>query len=307
MSAGSSQSTLPVTLTVSNAGLWPTPPVSGTLCLSNSLGTLGLLTQRFSVPALGSGGEMTLTQNTVLPSLDGDIYRLTADVDSDGTLNEQEENNNRVEMAIPIIVTTTLQPSAFSSLTSNSGHMAFLFPAEAVTAPTEIRFTPLLTSQVPPGPPLGIVAFELAAYRGGQPITSVLCCPITVTWRYTDTEMVGLDENALGLYRMTADMDRVPNGEHWQRVISPTQQIRPEENQLTTGIRQLGTYLLGQGYEAYLPMVLASADIRRASDEGVHPGTPPSAQEPFPGLPLRLPPGGAIQKQIIPRPHSDVR
>lgn len=280
----SPQAKLPVTPTVSNAGLWPTPPVSGTLYLSNSLDTLGLLNQPFSVPALGSGDQVTLTLDPALPSLDEDIYRLTVNVESNGTLDEQEENNNQVEMAIPIIMTTTLQPNITSSLTSNSGHLAFLFPAETVTGPTEIRFTPLLTSQVPLDPPLGIVAFELAAYRGGQPVTSALSCPISVTWRYTDTQINGVDENALGLYRMT-------ERGHWKRILSP----QPEANQLSVHIQQLGTYLLGQGCELHLPLILAG-------DESVSSRTQPPAQGTIPGLPLRLPPGGSIGEQITPRP-----
>jgi hypothetical protein len=239
-------------------------------------GTSLLPARRFSIPALGASAQVTLVEDSILPASSEDLYHLAWEVDSDGVLDEQDEGNNQVETTIPVVVTTTLCPDATSALTSNSGHLAFLFPAGTVTMPAEIRFTPLLTSGVPPGPPLGVVAFQLAAYQGGQPVPLSLLRPVTVTWQYTDTDVAELDEDALGLYRLA-------ESNHWQRVSCPAEQHQPEVNRLSTHIQQLGKYVLGQGYEWLIPLMLASGE---ASQSEAQPSTPGA----LPGLALRLPP-----------------
>ncbi len=268
-----------VTLTVANGGLWPAMPVSGTLSLSNAQGTLLLPAYRFPIPALGAGAHVTIVEELVLPAPNSDLYRLALEVDSDGVLDEQDEDNNRVVVTIPIVVTTTLQPDATSMLTSTSGHITFLLPVGTVTTPTEMHFTPLWIPDLPPGPPLGVAAFRLTAYREGQPVSLTLPLPVTVTWQYTDTDVMGLDENHLGLYRLT-------EGGHWQRVSCPAEQRQPEENRLRTCIQQLGDYIFGQGYKLYLPLVIRSEDggsMAQSEAQWSMPGA-------LPGLPLRLPP-----------------
>jgi hypothetical protein len=52
---------------------------------------------------------------------------------------------------------------------------------------------------------IGVTAFELAAYRGGRPLSLAPVLPITVTWQYTDTDAAGLDEDHLNLYRLMDD------------------------------------------------------------------------------------------------------
>jgi hypothetical protein len=175
---------LGVTLTVANGGSWPSPPVSGTLSLSDTQGTLFLPAQRFPIPALGSGAQVTVVEELALPTLSDDFYRLALEVDNNGAVDEWDESNNRIEMVIPIAVTTTLQPDAVAVLTSTSGHLEFLFPAGTVTTPTEIQFVPRVTSELPSGPLIGVTAFTLAACRGGQPISLTPSIPITVTWQY---------------------------------------------------------------------------------------------------------------------------
>ncbi len=289
-SPGTPDGMLGVTLRTTNEGLWPTLPVSGALYLSSIHGTLTLPAQRFSIPALGSGAQVTVVEELTLPVPNEDIYRLALEVDSDGVLDEQDEGNNYVEMTIPVVVTTTLQPDAAAVLTSASGHLAFLFPAGTVTRPMEIRFTPRLPSESPPGPLIGVTAFTLAAYRDGQPIPSelmTLLLPITVTWQYTDADVMGLDEDSLGLYRMTAD-------NRWQRVFCPAQQRQPEVNRLSTCTQRLGEHVFGQGYTLYLPLSPVSGEESGSeaqwSTPGVLPPQPPRSGEEHPGLPLRLPP-----------------
>ena len=263
-------------LTVANGGLWPSLPVSGTLTLSSTHGTLVLPTQRFSIPALGSGAQTPLAKELILPAPSEDIYRLALEVDSDGVLDEQDESNNQVEMVIPVVVTTTLRPDAAAVLTSTSGHVAFLFPAGTVTRPTEIRFTPRATSELTPGPLIGVTAFTLVAYRGGQPISMTPLLPITVTWQYADTDVAGLDEDSLGLYRMTGD-------NRWQRVFCPAQQRQPEVNRLSTCTQQLGEYVFGQGYVLYMPIFLIGGEESGLEVQW-------ATQDVLPGIPLRLPP-----------------
>jgi len=245
---------LSVTLTVENEGLWPTPPISGALHLNNAQGSLVPTVRQVSVPAMGSRARAVSLQEMPLPGSSEDLYRLTIDVDSAAVLDEQDESNNQAQIPIPIVVTTTLQPTATGALTSASGHTAFLFPATSVTLPTEIRFTPLLTSELPPGPPLGVSAFDLRAYRGGEPVSPTLSCPITVTWQYSDTEVTGLYESGLGLYSLASDG-------LWQRVYHPVERHDLEMNRLSTCVHHLGTYVFGQGDEIYFPSMLLGPEL----------------------------------------------
>ena len=274
--SGTLSGVLGVTLTVANGGSWPSPPVSGTLSLSDTQGTLFLPAQSFPIPALGSGAQVTVVEELALPTLSDDFYRLALEVDNNGVVDEWDESNNRIEMVVPIVVTTTLQPDVATVLTSTGGHLAFLFPAGTVTTPTEIQFVPRMMSELSPGPLVGVTAFTLAACRGGQPISLTSSLPVTITWQYTDTGVAGLDEDALGLYRL---MD----GDRWQRVVCPARQHLLEVNRLSTCIQQLGEYAFGQGYVLYVPLCLVSGEESgsqtRLSTLGV-----------LPGSPLRLPP-----------------
>jgi hypothetical protein len=219
---------------------------------------------------------VTIVEELALPTLSDDFYCLALEVDNEGAVDEWDESNNRIELVIPVAVTTTLQPDAVTVLTSTSGHLAFLFSAGTVTTPTEIQFVPRVTSELPPGPLVGVTAFALAACQGGQPISLTLPLPITITWQYTDTDVAGLDEDALGLYRLM-------EGNRWQRVICPARQHLLEVNRLSTRIQQLGEYAFGQGYVLYAPLCLVSGEVSGAQ-------TQLSTQGVLPGSPLRLPP-----------------
>jgi hypothetical protein len=242
---------LSVAFEVTNEGLWPTLPVSTAITLKDARGTLLLPDYLLPTPALAPGAQVTnVVTLTLLPPA-SDLYRVTTQVDSDGIQPEQNEENNLVETIIHIVVTTTLQPDAAGVLTSTSGHLVFIFPAGTVTVPTEIRFTPLATSEVPPGPLRKITAFRLAAYRDGQPVSLTPPLPITVTWQYEDADVAGLDENELGLYRWIGNSP-------WQRMSSPAEQRWPDENRLRTTTQQLGEYTFGQTHRRYLPVMMSS-------------------------------------------------
>ncbi|MEE8389179.1 MAG: CARDB domain-containing protein, partial [Anaerolineae bacterium] len=243
---------LSVTLMVANEGTVSTPSVSGTLYLSNTSGSLLLPAHRFLIPAIAAGDQVTITQEIVLPVSDEDFYRLALEVDSDGILNEPNENNNRVEMLIPIVVTTTLEPGAASVLTSASGHITFQFLTGTVATSTELCFVPLWPPELPSGPLLAIEAFRLTTCQGEPPVSPTLLLPVTVTWQYTDMDVVGLDEDKLGLYH-----GRESN--RWQRVSCPAEQHWPNENRLSTCIQQLGKYVFGYVYELFLPIVMSNS------------------------------------------------
>jgi hypothetical protein len=123
-------------------------------------------------------------------------------------------------------------------------------------------------------------AFMLEAYRDGQPISLTPALPVSLTWQYTDTHAANLDEEQLGLYRLAEDS-------RWQRVHCPTERRQPEVNRLDTCVQQLGQYVLGQGYEVYVPLVQmdGAGNGSQAQSQG-----PSSAPGVLPGTPLRLPP-----------------
>ncbi|MCK4316536.1 MAG: hypothetical protein KAX24_12270, partial [Anaerolineae bacterium] len=273
---GTLSGVLGVTLTVANGGVWPSPPVSGTLSLSDTQGTLFLPAQSFPIPALGSGAQVTIVEELALPTLSDDFYRLALEVDRDASVDEWDESNNRIEMVVPIVVTTTLQPDVAIVLTSTGGHLVFLFPAGTVTTPTEIQFVPRMTSELPPGPLIGVTAFTLSACRGGQPVSLTPSLPVTITWQYIDTDVAGLDEDALSLYRLM-------EGDRWQRVVCPARRHLPEVNRLSTCIQRLGEYAFGQGYVLYVPLCLVSGEESGSQ-------TQLSTLGVLPGSPLRLPP-----------------
>jgi hypothetical protein len=279
---------LSVGLRVINEGLWPTLPISTLIILKDARGTLLLPDYRLPTPALASGAQITSTVAFVLQPPPSDLYHLAAHVDSDGIQNERSEENNQAEAIIHMVVTTTLQPEVTGVLTSTSGHLVFIFPAGTVTRPTEIRFTPLATSEVPPGLPHKIAAFRLAAYQNGQPVSLTPPLPITVTWQYLDTDITGLDEDGLGLYLWTGNIP-------WERVSSAAERRWPEENRLRTTIQQLGEYIFGQTYRQYLPVLMSSSEGATSAYSEI-----PVTQEveqltpdaPL-GYPLRLPPWAA--------------
>ncbi len=263
---------------ITNEGNVDAPPTSGTLGVTTTQGSLLLPGYRFSIPRLNKKSRVTLTEVLGLySSFDEDLLRLTVDVDSDDALVEQSEENNYVDLTAPIVMTTTMQPDAKTVLTSSSRRMTFLFPAGVVTEPAEIHFTPRLTSELPSGPLLGVEAFSLDAYQDGQPITVTNAPPITITWRYTDTDVNGLDEEALGLYYLN-------ESGHWERVRCSEEKSQPGSNQLVACIQHLSTFAFGQGYELYIPIAIAEGDASAAEVQSTSP------DEIIPGSPLRLPP-----------------
>ena len=107
--------------------------------------------------------------------------------------------------------------------------------------------------------------------------------PVTVTWQYTDTDVVGLDEEELGLYRLM-------ESELWQRVSCLAEQHYPEANQLHTCIQQLGTYVFGLTHERYLPPFARNGEESNPETQSDVQKVQQPERDTLPGLPLRLPP-----------------
>jgi len=263
---------------VANEGTTASLPVSGTLGVTTPQGSLLLPGYRFSIPAIDAKKRVTLVETVDLSPFNDDFLRLAVEVDSDGVLYEQSEKNNHAELMASIALTTTLQPDATSVLTASSGRVALAFPTGPMT-PTEMHWTPRLTSELPPSPPLGVTAFSLDAHQAGQPVPFTPTLPITVTWNYTGTEAATLDEDALGLYHLDE------NG-HGERVRCPTEKHQPDKNRLTTCIQHLSTFVFGQGYELYVPTVVSNGEGSASASEAQ---SVPQG-EAIPGSPLRLPP-----------------
>jgi hypothetical protein len=242
---------------------------------------------RFPIPAIAAWSQVTITQAVTLPlSPGGDFYHLLLEADSDDVLEEQNENNNLSETMIPIVITITLRPEAAGVLTSASGHITFQFPTGTVTTTTELCFIPLWPPALPPGPPRHIEAFRLTTCPGAQPVPPTLLMPVTVTWRYANADVVGMDEDRLYLYQWT-------ESERWQRVSCPTERRWVDENRLRTCIQQLGEYVFGYTYEGYMPLIPFEEGVSgSAMYSPILPEvqkTQPSSQD-LPGSPLRLPP-----------------
>jgi hypothetical protein len=91
--------TLHVTLTVANEGIWPAPPVSGTFYLSDTGDSL-TLNQRFAIPDLGFGDQVTISEALTMPAPTGALYHLTIEIDSDDVIDEPDEANNQVEIEV---------------------------------------------------------------------------------------------------------------------------------------------------------------------------------------------------------------
>ncbi len=218
--------TLPITYT------WTPAPSSGqsTAQARYSWDTLG--THAITLTAQNCGGTATVKHTIEITKQTPTSFTISPSVG--GTLVYTD----------PQGITTTVQ-----------------FPAGAVTATTEIVFTPVSSPTHPFSTELrfGNHAFTIEAYRGGQQlIHPTFSKSVTLTIHYSDTDIVGIKEESLTLYRWD---DSTPPG-RWQRVGERTgegQHLYPEANTLVAWLR--GLSLFGQAgtttqNKIYLPLVL---------------------------------------------------
>jgi hypothetical protein len=138
-------------------------------------------------------------------------------------------------------------------------------PPGAVTSTTWISMTPTV---LPPGTISASLrfaghAFYLDAYRDGQLLTGFTFeTTVTVTIRYSDADVRGIDENTLKLYRWV--MTPPPIGGHWQPVgerQGEGQSLDTANNILTAwlrGLSRFGQMGASSGYNIFLPLVIKS-------------------------------------------------
>ena len=129
-------------------------------------------------------------------------------------------------------------------------------PAGAVTETTLLIYTPVETATAPSGLAFAGHAFDLGAYRGGSLLPSLtFSVPVTVTLHYTDTNVAGLDEDALVLEYWNGGTDA------WEDAACGPYERHPDDNWLAAPICHLSRFALfgeaaGGKYAVYLPLLL---------------------------------------------------
>jgi hypothetical protein len=157
------------------------------------------------------------------------------------------------------IIAASLPPSIESTLvyTDAQGNPTVIqVPAGAVAEATTLVYTPVETATAPSGFAFASHAFDLEAYRGGSLLLGFIFeKPVTVTIHYSDTDVTGLDEDALVL-------------EYWNEVTSAWEDAacgpydrHPDDNWLAVPICHLSRFALfgetlGEEYTVYLPLIL---------------------------------------------------
>lgn len=125
-------------------------------------------------------------------------------------------------------------------------------PPGAISDTTRFRLTPTFTDTHPTPPPGGLLfgnrAFELNAFRFGEPIGE-FNAPLTITMNYSDTDVVGLKRETLRLWTRSG-----PQGP-WTVLGEPIGVMVPNSLSFTT--THLSQFaLFGQAeHSVYLPMI----------------------------------------------------
>jgi len=133
-------------------------------------------------------------------------------------------------------------------------------PPGAVTSTTDILYTVVPSPIEPVSPDLRFAgqAFDLDAYRDGAHLADfTFVKTVTTAIYYLDTDVTGIDEDTLRLYRWVSDTG-------WQAIgaqSGETQTLDVVHNVLTAWLRRLSRF--GQmgaspGYDVFLPLVIKS-------------------------------------------------
>ena len=120
-------------------------------------------------------------------------------------------------------------------------------PAGAVTTTTTLLYTAHPTATAPSGFKFAGHAFALDAYRDGQKLSGLaLSKPLTVTIRYTDADVAGIDENTLVLNYW--------DGSRWvDAATTCTPTGRPRES------KPMGTWVTGSSSTLKMPVQTKSS------------------------------------------------
>jgi len=164
-------------------------------------------------------------------------------------------------------LTTTLYPTAEVTLiyTDPWGLTTTLYaPAGAVTQSLTLRYVPQVTYAytLPQDWGFGDHAFDLEVLSNGLPLQGfVFSQPLTITVNYTDSDILGLDENTLRLYFWDGSQSQWVDGAT-TCVPTSTYHLYTQENRLELAICHLSRWgMMGMGTEEerryiYLPLVL---------------------------------------------------
>ena len=131
-------------------------------------------------------------------------------------------------------------------------------PAGAVTETTLLAYTAVNTVAAPSGFAPAGHAFDLEAYQTGVLASGfTFSVPVTVAIRYTETNLVGIDEATLRLAFLNSSTSK------WEDAATTCMphtayDRQPNENWLTVRICHLSTYALYGQNRIYLPLVLQS-------------------------------------------------
>lgn len=242
--------TLALTATVHNQGAWPSPAVSASVYLEAlPEGTL-VDSQTLHIPPLNVSARAALTTSLTWSIPDHEMYHLILDLDEEKRLSEQNEDNNELGRIVPVVLRATLTPTATTVLTNASGAVQLVFPAGVVTRPFEIVYTPFWPGDWVTGLlKTSTVAFSLTAMLDGRPALLTLARPVSVTWRYSDADVAGLEEGGLRLFVQGADS-------RWDDAGCRPYQRDLEGNQLTASVCRLGRFVFGSRYDWYWPLIL---------------------------------------------------
>jgi hypothetical protein len=185
-------------------------------------------------------------------------YRLGVELDAPpGTIitNGAQLRWNDGEMQLGPVTTVVTLPHYARLFGPNGGDWAHQYgvtltvPPQAVTETTRFQFRAMSNTEVISGPPGRLYAhraFELTAFRFGE--VHHFGQPITITMRYSDTDVIGLKRETLRLwYRNSA-------GEPWARLGEPVRVMSGTLEFTTTHFTEFALFAEG-AYRLYLPGV----------------------------------------------------
>jgi len=253
---------------------WPTP-VTGVLALGPDIGFVAF-PNFFNALALPWDATPPITY-TWSPTPDGGqgtdwvTYTWATTGTYVITVTAQNATGSAITTATVTIrtdLTTTLYPTADITLifTDPRGLTTTVYaPAGAVTQSLILRYIPQLTYAytLPQDWGFGDHAFDLEVLSNGLPLQGfVFSQPLTITVNYTDSDILGLDENSLRLYFW--------NGNQWVDgattcIPTSTYHLYTQENRLELAICHLSRWGMmglrkegngGKKYYIYLPLVL---------------------------------------------------
>jgi hypothetical protein len=206
-------------------------------------------TQAVHIPTLTIGAKASAVMHFDLSAAVSDLYRLILSIDEDGRVPELDEGNNETESMVPITVRAIVTPTSTTVLTSASGAISLVFPPGAVSAPTDMLYTPLWPADWNTGVlKKSNIAFSLTRVVDGSLLPLTFSRPISVVWRYDDEAVDVPDEGQLRLF--VTDGDGV-----WRDAACQRYRRGIEENWLEAPICHTGQFVFGYRYDTLWPVI----------------------------------------------------